>query len=393
MKIWYNQGTHIITDNIHILCDPTFTNLSERDYDEYVEHRKKNTMNPDYSNINFVLISHAHADHIDRLDYFEGMNIPIITHPMTASLKDKLFKTFENVILLVDKGTINLNNIKVTAFNSGHCGGSLMYFIESSEGTILFTGDINDQSCTSTYPPISMKCDVLIIEASFGDPKYIFPNRSVVEKEIYDYLNDSFEKSDTILMYGQALGKNQDMIMLIRSFSVQDIMIALDLYTYSCTKIYDTFYGPIEPKIPHGNMNVAFMSQSDLFLPKKKTLFICHSSSYKIDDVNALCEKYGLYNPPICVLSGYGTEFIENVIEAFPWTKVFKISSHSDYQGLVNFINLCNPNVICSFHGKSPKFKQICRNEFKWNIFNIHEDIVTYDGGETKTEENINLIK
>jgi putative mRNA 3-end processing factor len=65
--------------------------------------------------------------------------------------------------------------------DAGHTIGSRMFHFK--EQNILYTGDFRtiDGYCGKAKP---VKCDTLIIESTFADEKFIFPNYDNVRREI-----------------------------------------------------------------------------------------------------------------------------------------------------------------------------------------------------------------
>lgn len=378
--IWYNQGTHIKLDGVHILCDPSFTTDEHPEYEAYLEIRKKNPINPDYNDVDIILVSHAHADHCDRLDYFSKSKVKVLAHPMTMSLKSSLFTNLSNKTMMNSGDTIEFGGLKISAYNSGHCGGSLMFLIEGETKKILFTGDLNTQVTVSTYPARPIECDVVVMEATFGDPKFIFPPRDQVYGDIYKYLNDTFATKDVIIMFCQSLGKVQDIAKLIRNFKENDIRIAMDSYSYSCTRMYDQYYDKINNEINHFGDDInelpkqSYIQISELFNPKRKTL-VMHSmiKDKIIDDISNISRTYGLHEPPIVLLSGLSEDILRPIIDMHN-PAIFQVSNHSDYQELINFAKLCFASKVCVFHGSAKTFKVEASKELEATVYNLHEE-------------------
>lgn len=376
--IWYNQGTHIRLNGIHILCDPTFTTDEHPEWEEYQSMRKKAAMNNDYSDVDLIVVSHGHADHCDRLGYFSETHITVLAHPMTMDLKGSLFADFPNSKEMRDGDKFEFEGIKIYAHDSGHCGGSLMFLFEIDDIRILFTGDLNTQVTSSTYPARPIPCDILIMEATFGDPKYKFPSRDQINMEIYQFLHDNFKEKDVVLMFGQALGKVQEIVKLIRGFRDQDIKILLDGYSYICTQSYERNYGEIKEKINHFGKDIhegkkqAYIQINDAFDPTRKTLVLSHmAKDALLEDIPSLFRKFGLIDPPIVLLSGLSDDILRDVLDMYN-PIVYKISNHADYESLVRFAKRCQAEKVCVFHGKAKTFKKEAEKELNVPIYYLH---------------------
>jgi len=383
IKIWYNEGIHILLDTIHILCDPTFTTNENIDYESYIKKKTDNFLNTDYMHVNLILISHGHTDHCDRLDYFHETQIKVIAHPMTINLRPNLFTNLPNLTPIRENETIKFEDLLITAYSSGHCGGSLMYFIIYKNKKILFTGDFNPQLSVSNIAAKPIPCDILIMETTFGDPKFQFPPKDQIYGELYKYLNETFKKREVILMFCQSLGKTQDIVKLIRNFNVNDIKIVLDSYGYTSTKLFEQYYGKINHEINHFSSDLTkdpkqtYIEISELFNPKKKTLIISSLKDDLLDDIANLSRQFGLIEPPIVLLSGLSKEVLQPIIDMYN-PIIYQISNHADFNDLITFINMCSPSSVCVFHGYSKEFKKEAVKYYSTiPIYDIHFETCT----------------
>lgn len=157
---------------------------------------------PDYSNlinekeicnlndIDVILISHGHFDHIGALKEFanECKNAKIYTTPLTKQLADifmidkcdpyrKLNEDIEidNVLHKIQTISYNkcffIDDIKVTFYEAGHILGACMMYFETSEGNVLYTGDFLKEptKLTNGYIlPKNLDVDILIMCATHG---------------------------------------------------------------------------------------------------------------------------------------------------------------------------------------------------------------------------------
>lgn len=396
MHSWYSDGIHLEIDHLHLLFDPTVTenaNAPRDSYADYLKKRNKQEYNSDFEHLDLILISHAHSDHCDRSQYFASTNIPIITHPMTADFRSTWLqyvpnKSSSNITLITEGKTVYFHHLKISAYPNGHCGGGLMFYIEGNEGTVLFTGDINTEISLASFPAEAYPCDLLLIEATFGKPEFSFPPRADVYNQIYDWIEDRFNVTNdptkkthkAVLIYGQALGKIQDMIKLLHNIENLDLSLLLDSYSSRITHLYERYYGTVGQ----------YQEINDVIICKSNTAII---SSMKgeddmIDDIDHIIEQFGLEDdPPIALLSGWaktentkpadepdqeGDGKFDKVLTQYSDVANFQISSHNGYNLLLDFIDQCSPAQIGIFHGYSAEFADSL-TEKGYIAFDLHK--------------------
>ena len=80
-----------------------------------------------------------------------------------------------------------VGGVEVAVFDAGHIVGSVMYLVELDGVQILITGDysVYGSILTDGAEPVE-KPDILITEATYGDPAYVFPNKADVYNELLD---------------------------------------------------------------------------------------------------------------------------------------------------------------------------------------------------------------
>jgi putative mRNA 3-end processing factor len=165
MKIFYDRGIYVEGSRVKFVVDPT---------------------GPIRGSVDFVLVTHGHSDHMSRYvlrhrvvatrETFTAMSIRlggVPTRRMTAAPGD----------------VVEMDGAQIAVFEAGHILGSVMYLVEVDGLQILFTGDFNTAGTilTDAAEPVE-RPDVLVMEATYGDPTYVFPNRA----ELYTSFSTSW---------------------------------------------------------------------------------------------------------------------------------------------------------------------------------------------------------
>ncbi|MDG5818251.1 mRNA 3'-end processing factor [Natronococcus sp. A-GB7] len=152
------------------------------------------------------VLSHAHGDHLYRED--PGA---VICSDVTAALA----RTRRE-----DTPLERTTHPAVDLHNAGHVPGSRATEIADPDGTTyLYTGDCSTRNrfYLEGFDPDSVDADVLVIEATYGEPGYVLPPQETVEAEIVDWLDDAADRP--VLLFGYTLGRAQELQLLVNRSS------------------------------------------------------------------------------------------------------------------------------------------------------------------------------
>ncbi|VVB74843.1 Uncharacterised protein [Candidatus Tiddalikarchaeum anstoanum] len=284
---------------------------------------KKGVIGLDYAgkDCDIAFLSHAHSDHLFKT-------------------KNKVLCSDETDELVKIKG-LNLNrailpeNMKMV--DSGHILGSKSLVIDEDGQKLVFTGDfsLKNKGFNKSFTPIP--CNTLIIESTFGMPKFVFPNFDDEMKRAKDWVDDNTKKGYLSVLCGYALGKNQ---------SVQNYFRDYNSSIHDSVKNYNKVYEKYGVKLPSHNE----LKKSDLlFAPlmsKKNEYFQELSRERKIKSA---------------VFSGWN--IFDDYKYRFGADSGFTISDHADFKELLTTVKLSSPKKIFVHHGFSEQFTNFLRFE------------------------------
>jgi putative mRNA 3-end processing factor len=170
----------------------------------------------------YFLITHAHSDHNGKSAMLSERSVASDKTAVTLAMRhDQHFKgkTFRV------GDTIDVDGVKVQTFDTHHSIGATAFFWENDLGVrVLVTGDVKD---FSGLP----KCDLLITEATYGDP---YDPGCIFKDDL-----DSFEAALThkrVAFGAYAFGKAQRAVSMAREYGFDDT-IAMDKNSLILTRL------------------------------------------------------------------------------------------------------------------------------------------------------------
>jgi putative mRNA 3-end processing factor len=248
---------------------------------------------------NNIIISHGHYDHIpstirDRKVLSSDDTRKMVEHRLSA--KKKAGSVFEG------------DSRDIRMVDAGHTIGSRMFHFKHSNA--LYTGDFRtiDGYCGKAKP---IKCNTLIIEATFADEKFIFPKYESVSSEIVDYVMDN----GMTQLHAYPFGKAQELCHLMEKNKIPFRV------SETIKKINDV----LGLKYKHED------AKSEVFIGRDRD------------------EKYKQVG-----VSGWAIE--KSYRYKMRLDEAFALSDHADYPSMIEFIRKCSPERIFTFHGHSARF-------------------------------------
>ena len=289
--------------------------------------RRKVFLDPDKppdSGLSFI--SHAHLDHIHSSFYGK--------HVIASA---------ETVKLAMERG-FTINNYSeygedIETFDAGHILGSRAILIDNS---VFYTGDFALRPRAFLEGGKATKCDVLIMETTFGSPEFIFPPVSKVFEQTNRLIAEMFAKGVPVVLMGYPLGKSQ---ILSHYFSFWD-----PVYVYESIAKMNNVHGEFGVSLGANFKNYEDAKEKG-WLNRKPWVLLSPLMSGRSKFVKELKEKYGAI---LVAFSGWacrpGYKNAMNVDYAFP------VSDHCDFSELLQLVKQCSPRKVITAHGQNAAF-------------------------------------
>jgi Cft2 family RNA processing exonuclease len=149
-----------------------------------------------------VFVSHAHGDHCSDA-------ARILCTPETAALHAARRGARETTALPFGRAA-RVHDAAVTLTPAGHALGSAMLVAESARGRAAYTGDYKLRGNPFSPPVEIPRVDALVMECTFGEPRYVFPPEAELVARLLAFVEDARREGATPVVLAYALGKGQE---------------------------------------------------------------------------------------------------------------------------------------------------------------------------------------
>ncbi len=167
------------------------------------------------SKADYIFISHAHADHMPR-----NRSLTVYcTRPTARFMK---LRGFTGKMIEMDfEQPLETESARVTLFPAGHILGSAMTFIESDEGSVLYTGDYRTPPSPATegFKMPDAPIDQFITEATFSLPIYKWNSHDELAKQACTFARQTLEDGYTPIFLAYNLGKAQELMFMLKELN------------------------------------------------------------------------------------------------------------------------------------------------------------------------------
>jgi len=161
-----------------------------------------------------AFVSHAHGDHIGRHD--RTVATPATLALMNHRLGEPKRARKAEQLPVAYREPFGLGALTLELFPAGHVLGSAQLRATLEDGrTLGYTGDLCTDTPCAAEPAEVMPCDVLVLESTFGLPRYVFPPKEQTLAAVRRFCDDALSDGVTPVLYGYALGKAQEILAFL----------------------------------------------------------------------------------------------------------------------------------------------------------------------------------
>jgi Cft2 family RNA processing exonuclease len=266
-----------------------------------------------------AVVSHAHRDHVARHRRW-------VASPATAALCTRRWGACDVEVHAFHEPWEE-DGARLTLLPAGHILGSSMVLVERAGTRILYTGDFRLRPAATAEACRPTTADVLVMECTYGEPRYRFPERGAVVDRLCDFVAESLSAGAIPVLLAYALGKAQEVARLLGE---RGHRVWLHPQAWDMLEVYRGFgiefpgCRRFEPESP---------VDGALVMPPGPS-------------ARALVR--GLGRRRVAFLSGWALD---------PWRRMpssgagFVISDHADFDELLELVDHVRPRKIYTLHG------------------------------------------
>jgi putative mRNA 3-end processing factor len=266
-------------------------------------------------------VSHAHGDHIAR-------HQRVIATDPTARLMAKRLGKLPEALTVPYRQAFDVGPLRLTLFPAGHILGSAQILVIRNGRRIVYTGDLClSPSLTAELADV-VPCDVLVIEATFGHPRYKLPPRPEALARVEEFVRSTLARDEIPVLLAYALGKSQE---VIRYLGERGFAIRAEDSVCSMSQIYRES-GCDLPAISHYRGTVE---------PGEVLIIPPHRS--RAPSIKRLARHRS------AILTGWAVD--PDAARRYRADEAIALSDHADFDQLVHYVEASGARQVYTVHG------------------------------------------
>jgi DNA ligase 1 len=274
----------------------------------------------------FAFVSHAHSDHI-------APHQEVIVSERTARLMRARLpgSRIEHPLPFGERRSIR--TVDLMLLPAGHILGSAQCLIFAGEETLLYTGDFKLRPGKSAEMAEWRHADTLVMETTFGVPRYRFPPTKEVVDRMVAFCGETIDAGEVPVLLGYSLGKAQEILCALEGAGLTPMLHGA---VYQMTRIYEQLGQSFCKYVRYDRNDVA------------GKVLICPPSANRSTMLENISRKR------VAFISGWAVD--PHAIYRHQVDAAFPLSDHADYDDLLRYIELVQPRRVLTLHGFAAAF-------------------------------------
>ena len=275
-------------------------------------------------------VSHAHADHI-------AAHERIIATKETLALIAHRLKRRSAELPVPYCQPFALGPLTLELLGAGHMLGAAQLAVTKDDGhRITFSGDVCFEPTRTAAPATVAPCDTLVLESTFGHPRFSFPKREEVLGDMTHWCQRQHSRGLVPILYAYAAGKSQE---VIAHLNAQGLPVCAHDSICDIADIYSNHGVPLLVRRFAGTV-----------LPGEVGLFPPFGRSMSLKAIP---------NTITAVLTGWATD--AEAVKRYRADHAFPLSDHADCRALVRYAKETGAREVITHHGYAEELAQALR--------------------------------
>ncbi|HPQ14589.1 MAG TPA: MBL fold metallo-hydrolase RNA specificity domain-containing protein [Bryobacteraceae bacterium] len=275
-------------------------------------------------------ISHAHGDHA------RALHRTAIATPETLEAYAIRFPEAENLRALAFGESLEFRGARLTPFPAGHIPGAAQLLIEFEGERIVSTGDFKLRTPLLGPQAVTVPCDRLIMESTFGLPIFHFLSREEARERICAFARECFDWNLTPVFLVHPLGRGQEVLHVLCEAGIPTAV-----------------HGAVARFLPlyesRGTGFPGWTPYESLDTLNGKALVAVHGFRRRIEASGR--------NFRTAYVSGWAA--LDNARARAGAEELIPYSDHADFNELLSFVEAAAPREIDIVHGYAEPFARI----------------------------------
>ena len=282
--------------------------------------------------VDFSFVSHAHFDHLAK----HGR---VITSEGTRRLMAaRMPGEREEIVLRFGEPYALRPDTELTLHPAGHIFGSAMLRLVREGESFLYTGDFKLRPGLSAEKCETPRADVVIMESTFGLPRYAFPPTEEVLANLIGFCRQAISDGEVPVLFGYSLGKAQE---LLSALAAAKLPVMLHPQTLKMTRIYEE------------------LGQE---FPGYRAFTLTEVAGHVVvcpPQVNNTSWLRKIKPRRTAMITGWAMD--PGAVFRYQCDAAFPLSDHADFTDLLRFVELVQPKRVFTVHGQTEAFARTLR--------------------------------
>jgi DNA ligase-1 len=245
---------------------------------------------------------------------------------------------------------------------AGHIFGSAQCLVFFENETLLYSGDFKLRPGKSAEEAQWHHADSLVMETTFGLPRYCFPPTKTVVDQIVAFCGETIDAGEVPVLLGYSLGKAQEILCSLDGAGITPMLHGS---IHQITRIYEQLGQSFCKYVRYNGNDVA------------GKVLICPPSANRSRMLERIPRKR------VALISGWAMD--PDAVYRYQVDAAFPLSDHADYDDLLRYVELVQPRRVYTLHGFAAAFASDlrARGVEAWALSQENQMELHFGGGQS----------